>query len=625
MKEIKRRFGLHFDFHAAKDSTIGTTTNIEDIERYILDAKPDFIQCDCKGHPGISSYPTRVGNRAAKYDKDNLKIWCEAAKKHGIPIFMHYSGAIDNEYVKQHPEQAELYLNKTPFDQDTTCLFGSYVHDLLIPQLKELITDYGIDGVWVDGEVWGIHMDASQQAKVYLDTAETEDEKKKIIRDAFFRYVKTYVDELHEFKPDFKIMSNWLYSSYIPEKPEINVDYLSGDFVPNDSAFAARFEARCLAVQGKPWDLMAWSFAHLPYAEKPAIQLCQEAAVVLTLGGGFQVYITQNKDGSARKYENGRFAELSKFVREREMLYGKRPLAQVGVFYSADSYYKKADIFNSRGHHDQIEGTINALLDAQYTAGIVYEYQLDSLDRYDAVVIPQWEYISDENKSKLVNYARTGGKLIVAGAECCRQFGKEIGLDFELKNDCKRVYIKDENGLFALCNNSVEADRPEFEAPVCDLRKGNGFIYSDRDPDFGILPSYRTEKVGDGFVTFIPFSFGDDYFNAGSFVFTDYLKDIMNTLIKPYIEVNRKLIDVTMQDSDDGIYVNLVNMKQGRHSLKYPVYDEIDPIYDIEITVNEEFESVSMPLGEEFTAKTENGKTYISVKRLDVHSIIKLA
>jgi len=68
----ERFFGLHFDFHADNETEIGLRTNAEDIEAYLEAAKPDFIQCDCKGHPGNSSYPTKVGHAADNLKKDNI-------------------------------------------------------------------------------------------------------------------------------------------------------------------------------------------------------------------------------------------------------------------------------------------------------------------------------------------------------------------------------------------------------------------------------------------------------------------------------------------------------------------------------------------------------------------------
>lgn len=631
MKNIKRQFGLHFDFHASNDAVIGKNTNAEDIEKYILDTQPDFIQCDSKGHPGISSYPTKVGTPANEFAKDNLKIWCETAKKYNIPIFVHHSGVWDTEYIKNHPEDAELDSNGKPYYEKSISFFGKYEDNLLIPQLKELISEYHIDGVWVDGEVWAVHRDYSENIKPYLHEGITKEEHNKIMREAFLRYVKKYVDELHAFAPDFKIMSNWLYSSYMPQKPEINVDYLSGDFVPNDSAFAARFEARCLAVQNRLWDLMAWSFSHPKYTEKPSVQLCQEAAVVLSLGGGFQIYITQNRDGSARKYTGNRLKEVANFVHARKELYGKKPLAQIGVLYSADSYYKKADVFNSRGHFDHLVGTVNAFLDAQYTVNIVYEYQLDECFDYELLVIPQWEYISDTNKAKLIKYAENGGKLVIIGAECCKQFGSLINEEFDVIKDLKQFFICS-NDLFASCgsleiqesNYSDKENKREYLA-VCNLKKGNGNIYSSQDIGSAILPSYRTDNCSKGTITFIPFDFGTDYYSAGSCVFEGYLRGVINSIAEPFITTNQTNIDITLQENGDGIILNLINMRQSRHSLNYPVYDRIESVSDVELTINKPFAKVEMPLGETFSYETTNSKTVIKLSKLDIHSIVKIS
>lgn len=64
---MERFFGLHFDFHAGSNNRIGYRTEKEDIKAYIKAAKPDFIQCDCKGHPGYSSYPTKAGIPAPRH------------------------------------------------------------------------------------------------------------------------------------------------------------------------------------------------------------------------------------------------------------------------------------------------------------------------------------------------------------------------------------------------------------------------------------------------------------------------------------------------------------------------------------------------------------------------------
>ena len=54
-------FGLHFDFHAVvSDSMIGQHLTEGLIDSMLVAVKPDFIQVDSKGHPGVNSYPSKV-------------------------------------------------------------------------------------------------------------------------------------------------------------------------------------------------------------------------------------------------------------------------------------------------------------------------------------------------------------------------------------------------------------------------------------------------------------------------------------------------------------------------------------------------------------------------------------
>src|ERR1019366_10594811 len=113
-------------------------------------------------------------------------------------------------------------------------------------------------------------------------------------REAFRGYLRRYIAEVKKTCPDAQLCSNWAFTDHMPEPVCAPVDFLSGDYSPEDSVNSARLSARYLARQGKPWDLMAWSFTIKPRpggpTQKTAPQLEREAAVVLALGGGFEAY-----------------------------------------------------------------------------------------------------------------------------------------------------------------------------------------------------------------------------------------------------------------------------------------------------------------------------------------------
>ena len=81
----KRRdsfFGLHFDYHAMpKFGLQGKTLKEEDIREICRTFQPDFIQIDCKGHPGWTSYPSKLGNAMPEFALDTLELWRRVTKE----------------------------------------------------------------------------------------------------------------------------------------------------------------------------------------------------------------------------------------------------------------------------------------------------------------------------------------------------------------------------------------------------------------------------------------------------------------------------------------------------------------------------------------------------------------
>ncbi len=348
-KRAESFLGIHFDFHAGLDcNKVGAGVTRKMIEDIVKQVQPDYIQCDCKGHGGFSSYPTKAAYPAPGFVRDQLKIWRDITAKHGVALFMHYSGVWDTEALKHHPSWAAIDPDGKK-NKNNTSVFGPYVDKLLIPQLKELSDVYGVDGVWVDGECWATCQDYGKEVlaefrkKTGIRTVPKKmgdkgfQEFTEFCREGFRKYLQHYVAAIHKHNPDFEVASNWAYSSFMPEPVTTDVDYISGDYPMQNSVNAARFEARCIAPQGMPWDLMAWAFAGRwkdpCHSTKTIPQLQQEAAIVLALGGGFQAYFKQKRDGSIFPWQMKLMAETGAFCRAREAVCHKaEPVPQVALF-----------------------------------------------------------------------------------------------------------------------------------------------------------------------------------------------------------------------------------------------------------------------------------------------------
>lgn len=622
MKKHERFWGLHFDFHADNRHTIGNRTDSAEIEAYIKAAKPEFIQCDTKGHPGWSSYPTGVGNAASDIQGDGLRIWCETAHKHGIPIYAHYSSLIDGVYGEAHPEEVVRDESGEPIKTAGSLIIGfqgNYVDGFMLPQLCELIRDYGMDGVWLDGDCWAVRRDYSERALAGLPKNLSNEEYADLMRERYTRYLNHVVESLHRCSPEFHVMSNWAYSSYMPEKPKVNLDSLSGDLARDNSAHSARYEGRCLAAQEMPWDLMSWGFVgYSPgitvMEEKPTEQLCQEAAQVLSLGGGFQVYIAQDLSGAATKESTLRIAQTAEFVRSRRQNYKRKPFAQTAVFLSATARYRASEkVYSPGGSATAFVGILNAVIESGYTADVLLEYQIEKLSQYDIVAVPEWVSMGAGIERALLQYAENGGHLVLIGADTCVQFGGYCGLSLSVTADPIDRWISDPvSGCFC-----------RIRSRFADLDCGEEKLYRWNDLRDADTAAYRTIAHGKGSITFLPFDLGTYYMQRKSFLLTGLLGRVYRSIVCPVVERMNGNIDITMQKTEHGRIVNLINMNQNRNDQKYNVFDEVPPIPDVEIVLHFPCKAVRALYGETLEWHREKDGIHIHLPKLLIHTAIE--
>ncbi len=488
MKRADAFLGIHFDFHAGKDcDRVGARTTPEMVQTVIDKVKPDYLQIDCKGHPGYSSYPTKVGNPAPGFVGDPLRIWREVTRQRGIPLFMHYSGVWDGHAVAAHPDWAAIHASGKP-DDKATSVFGPYADQLLIPQLRELAGEYGVDGAWVDGDCWATIPDYGEKAvrEFCKQTGAPSAPRKAgepywtewldFQREGFRRYVRHYVDELKASHPDFQVISNWAFSDHMPEPVSANVAGLSGDFSPDDSVNSARFAGRCLEDQGVPWDLMSWSFSRKTRKQKPAVQLMQEAAVVLAMGGGYQAYFKQDRDGAVRDLaEMDVMAQVAQFCRARQA-YCHRSVSvpQIALLYSTAGHYRGSSrLFHWAGSNGVtvLRQALTQILQNQYGVQILGEHQLTGrMSQWPLIIVPGWEYLEPEFRGQLAAYAKTGGCLLLIGPGPAKLF--ETGL--RTKDAWSIVAVDSVDGAFP------SALKRAFPAPMVEVRGATDVDVSPR-------------------------------------------------------------------------------------------------------------------------------------------------
>jgi len=114
--------------------------------------KPDWIQCDCKGHAGYTSWPTAIGTPSPGIVKDALRIHRDVTRELGIKLGcttrglgQSGGGGVSRVGSGGGGRQPQPHM---------TCRRSAYDEVLMIPQMLELVHEYDVDGFWVDGENW---------------------------------------------------------------------------------------------------------------------------------------------------------------------------------------------------------------------------------------------------------------------------------------------------------------------------------------------------------------------------------------------------------------------------------------------------------------------------------------
>ena len=639
-KKINRFFGIHVDFHAnASSNEVGKTLTEGMVDSMLTFVKPDFLQVDCKGHPGYSSYATKVGTPAPRIINDPLRIFRNVTFKHHIPLYVHYSGVLDARAIELHPDWANIN-EKGEADKNTTSPFSAYVDELMIPQLKELITRYKIDGAWVDGDCWAVQPDYSPAA-IALFQKETSiatvphnrnDSGYYAFMDFnrrhFRTYVGHYVDAVHQFDPSFLITSNWSYSSMMPEAVDTHVDFLSGDMATRDYVANAAFEARCLAEQGKPWDLMAWAFTfnweNNVSSYKSAVQLEQEAANVLAMGGGFQMYYPQNSDASIKPWKIKTMAEVAKFCRARQAYtYGATSIPQIAMLHSTEGFKHKVNgLYNNfSGLFDEEEGVLNALLDGQHCVDILMEHSLENkMQDYKLIVIAGWDYLSPAFIAKLRDYVNEGGSLLLIGAKISQLFQPELGVNFEKYEEKKMLNLGYKDDMATVLSNyqkiSLQAETKAF-----------GSFYSEQDLRFpdGIPASIR--NMSKGKIAAVYVDLGNDYLKRQAPVMRSFLSGLVDELFPdPMVMVEGShLVTVTLNKLGDNYAVNLINTGGAHANKEVYAYDEVLPIGPLKVALQlaKKPQTVTLQPGNApLTYSYANGRLNVVVPTVALHSIL---
>jgi hypothetical protein len=525
-----------------------------------------------------------------------------------------------------------------------------YDDELMIPQLVELALDYGVDGVWIDGECWATKPDYSPDGlRAFCNATGIEHAPRKpgdpgwfefqeFWREEFRKHIRHVVDTLHNRAPNFEVASNWAFSSFMPEPVSADLDFISGDYTLQNSLSSARLEGRCMTRQGKPWDLMAWGFSSKifqptpeendpTFSTKTGLQLQQEAAVVLALGGGFQAYFTQRRDGAVRSYQMEAMAQAASFCRARQVFcHRAEAVPQVALLNSRVAYYHKNQALFAPGEVlSPLRGVLQGLLDNQYSVEVLSEHHLHGkMKQYGLIVVPEWEVLDAGFRDELLAYTRAGGSLLLVGPQPAALFEKELGVSFSspLQEKCDR-YLGFNGAMSGL--GKIAFRQVWLRNGVDEL----GRVHVENDTVTPSDPAASIAALGSGKIAAVYFSFGERYMKAQTALAREFLGALAHELFPyPAVEVRGShLVDVVLNRKDGHLALNLVNTGGPHANRDVYTYDEIPALGPLEVMLRLESKPESVvlqPGARPVEWDWSDGELRLTLPRLEIHEIIWL-
>ncbi|WP_294502205.1 alpha-amylase family protein [uncultured Victivallis sp.] len=620
--------GMHYDLHARKEDTVLGTRVDDTLAELLGELDVDFVQTDCKGHPGVLSWFSNLPGSTMPpgLRRDALAGWREQTRKLGLPLHCHYSGIWDKaagarfpDWHCQLPPEAQVGSGGqnvgTNNSQEIMCPNRGYVDGLMIPQMSELIERYGVDGFWVDGDLWAVRPCYCDRCRARfceetgLDRMPVSEEDPNwylvwnFMLRSFKRYVRHYCDEIHRRYPGVKICSNWLQTYRNPGEPDVPTDWISGDNAHHFGLDTSRCEARFLETRNKPWDIMLWTFTcnngfalpESPWVFKPAEMLEQEIAVLLSCGGNIQLYETSKiRDGRLVPWRIRRLRKVVDFIRERlPVCKRSRSIPQVAVLHSEVHFYRHVTGVNlmTGGDITPVDGAVMLLLENHFHTDLCDEWALlPRLAEYPVVVVPEQYDLSEKMAEALRQYVAGGGCLVLTGSEIFDRFGAEfIGAEsVKVERDATWFVPDASDGATPLFSRTFRLLKPSEAEGVGELYRlgrvgddGSGF------------PAATVLRKGRGVVAYIPAAICHDFAFNREIGIREFFGSVVRSAACGRLAVEcdgPSWVDLSLRRSGENeIQIHLINRSTGIPNLpNQGVVAEIPPVGPLTIRLRME-------------------------------------
>jgi Hypothetical glycosyl hydrolase 6/Beta-galactosidase trimerisation domain len=605
---------VHLDFHTSEYiKNIGAKFNKQQFQQMLGLGHVDSVTVFSKCHHGWAYHPSEANEMHPHLSFDLLGAMIEAAHEIGVNTPVYLSAGLDEKLVRRHPEW--LYRDKNDrtiwvdgFMQPgyhEFCMNSPYL-DILVEQVKEVLTRYPVDGLF---------MDIAGKKPCYCHNCvnairkEDHDPRDEQAMDALWE--RTYAnytcrinEAAHAIRPGLPIFHNGGHITRGRRDLAFMNMHLELESLPTGGWGYDHFPLSARYVQQLGLDFLGMTGKfHTTWGEfggyKHPNALRYEAALSIANGARCSIGDQLHPEGLMDEATYGLIGAAYREVAEKET-------------WCTDTV-NIADValltLEAVGLHDPAEritksdvGAVRMLLEGHYLFDVI---DLESsFDAYKVIILPDKVFVNEQLQSKLNVYIRQGGKILATGQSGLNEKGDAFAIDLGVRwveaNPYKPDYFKPQFKLNSLGNGSFVqyAQGQKIELAGGTELGQRQDPYFNRDI-FTFCSHQHTPNSevygGPGMVEsasgiYIAWNMFDDYAVKGSLALKETILYALNRLL-----VNRKTFDTNLpaqgvttlqRQQSENRYVNhLLYASPVKRGEQVEIIEDIVPLYDIHVTL----------------------------------------
>ena len=654
---------LHPDFHMPADVDIGVGFDADAYTKRLSTMGVDALAFFAKCHYGHAYYDTKVGTKHPRLDYDMLDAVIGGCRKHGMGIVVYFSVFLDTVAIEAHPDwELKATDNRVDAGFDSgnyraVCVNSPYLEELFIPQAIEVVENYDLDEVLLD-TMTGFkpcYCDTCK-AKFGKPIPHSEEEPHWLEYVAWYRqsyddFFARTAEAIAKAAPHVAIAFNWEWGVRRPTDPPEHIGRITADLIP--TGLVASEVTHYSAGTGYPHDYMCGRFLDGlgDWNNNTRESILYTAASTVANGASFYIIDRQLPDGSLEERAYEMMDEVFGFVQaRRDVVMDTEHVRETAVLHSYD--HQMGDRLQFFPHPKlrqermaPFEGASRMFMHhARHYTAISTRTLAREVDRFEMVIVPETEFLTDETVAHLERFVRAGGRLLITqssdeGAGVNKRLLELAGVELEGFSALEYCYFGElpepnaASGRSALVKPTDGAT--EIVKRIEPIRAGKGgakFGHGRAPADAYDGYAAATERtVGDGKVIYCAIPVFGEYWRRPNPHVRELLFSLQDRLLsKPIVRVDTNAqVEMTTMRKGDDLIVHLVN-HSGREVLLgnwYPMTEYMPIIRDVPVRIRMDGRQAKLhlePAGTKLTSVPEDGYARVTVPELEFMQSIRV-